>query len=564
MKKGLIFLLVLVILSVTSLVNAGESARLNNKFGIHLVQPHDEDLDKAANLVNAQGGDWGYVTLVIQEDDRKLDKWQGIFDKLRARKLIPIIRIATSPEGSNWKKPDIEDATSWANFLDSLHWVIKNRYVVLFNEPNHASEWGGSVDPEHYAKVAKEFAIKLKEENGDFVVMIAGMDASAPSQKPKYMDEADFLQIVIEEIGASDFSDLFDGLSSHSYPNPNFAGSPNGQGRGTVNNYKWELSFLGSLGVKSLPVFITETGWNGDVLSRTQIAQNFVKAYENVWLADDRVVAVTPFVLNYQSEPFLKFSWTKKGNEGVYPEYISVQQMQKIKGDPDIIQKGEIGVLDFPNEIVESSKYHLRFDVSNKGQAIWSKQNGYHFAFENIDPKQYIVLSYGEIKPFETRTIDAFFKTKEELGKFSTRLILHHNDKSILSSNHWNFEVVSLPSLLLKISLFPKHKTNGSDFALQIFNKNEELIFEKEGIKVSNGWGSIEKVENIVLNQKYRIVLLKKHYLPRQTHFAFGKKINRVEFESMIPLDFNGDGNLTVEDVSAFSKNLKSILLFLP
>lgn len=44
----------------------------NNKIGIHLAIPSHEDLSKAAELVNSSNGDWGYVTLVIHEDD--LDK----------------------------------------------------------------------------------------------------------------------------------------------------------------------------------------------------------------------------------------------------------------------------------------------------------------------------------------------------------------------------------------------------------------------------------------------------------------------------------------------------------
>jgi len=122
----------------------------NNKFGMSLLQPTQNDIEKTANLVNSQGGDWGYVTLVIQEDDRDRGKWQGLFDELRRHHLIPIVRIATKPEGENWRRPKPEEAGGWAQFLDSLNWVVKERYVVLFNEPNHAWEWGGEVNPEDY------------------------------------------------------------------------------------------------------------------------------------------------------------------------------------------------------------------------------------------------------------------------------------------------------------------------------------------------------------------------------------------------------------------------------
>src|SRR3989338_4159495 len=178
----------------------------NNKFGIHLATPDDGDLDRAEQLLNSSGGRWGYVTLVIQENDRDLNKWQGVFDKLRERRLIPIIRLAASPDGENWRRPDVSEAQVWVDFLNKLHWVVENRYIILFNEPNHATEWGGTVDAENYAKVAEEFASKLKKENKDYFVMLAGLDASAPSQLPRYEDEEVFLKEVIDIIGENNFN----------------------------------------------------------------------------------------------------------------------------------------------------------------------------------------------------------------------------------------------------------------------------------------------------------------------------------------------------------------------
>ena len=46
----------------------------NNKAGVHILSP--SEITSAANLVNSQGGDWGYVTIPIQPTDRDKDKWQ--------------------------------------------------------------------------------------------------------------------------------------------------------------------------------------------------------------------------------------------------------------------------------------------------------------------------------------------------------------------------------------------------------------------------------------------------------------------------------------------------------
>src|SRR4030043_2350029 len=85
----------------------------NNKFGIHLAVPAYEDLEKAADLVNAYG-DWGYVTLVMQEDDLNKEKWQGVFNQARRLHLIPIIRLATSFENGHWRAPQTDEAPKWA------------------------------------------------------------------------------------------------------------------------------------------------------------------------------------------------------------------------------------------------------------------------------------------------------------------------------------------------------------------------------------------------------------------------------------------------------------------
>src|SRR5450830_1826720 len=94
------FILLITILFLPLSIFAAAS---NNKFGIHLAQPSIDEFSKVKELVNLNGGDWGYVTLVIQENDRDKGKWQDIFNHLRQDHLIPIIRLATTPEGENWR-----------------------------------------------------------------------------------------------------------------------------------------------------------------------------------------------------------------------------------------------------------------------------------------------------------------------------------------------------------------------------------------------------------------------------------------------------------------------------
>ncbi|MBI3366059.1 hypothetical protein HY041_00325 [Candidatus Roizmanbacteria bacterium] len=538
----------------------------NNKFGIHLAQPHHEDLKKAREMVNANGGDWGYVTLVMQEDDKNKEKWQEIFDLIREYHLIPIIRIATHPEGAHWRRPAKEEAQSWVDFLNSLHWVVKNRYVILFNEPNHGSEWGGMVDAYDFAESTKEFAEKLKAKNPDFFIMLGAIDASAPTSMPNYLGEEYFFENYFQKVTIQDFERLFDGLASHSYPNPAFSGTPWNTGRGTVKSYEWELGLLGRLGVnKKLPVFITETGWSADRLSRDTIASYFQIAYQNMWLLDDRVVAVTPFVFDYQGEPFLNFSWKMYQNEEYYPQYYTVQSLSKTKGEPEQIDTGEF-LVDLPKELVANSNYHFKVKLRNRGQAIWDKKWNYELKIINYERTtlEYFASDIKSIRPYEETDTDLYIKTNDVVGKNSGKVVLAKDNKVILGIERWSFEIVPLPSLTFNVSLYPKLLTNGEQFEIQLFDEKEELVFKRGGIRVTRGIGRVKDVQNIIPGKKYRIVILNQYYLPRQSFITFHRGENIIRFKPMLPFDFNQNGHLDWGDFNKLIQNLKLIQLLFP
>ena len=558
------FIQILVVFFISKDVFANEA---NNKFGIHLAQPHLEDLKKVAELVNSNGGDWGYVTLVIQENDRDSQKWQEIFDLLRKYHLIPIIRLATMSLGDNWKRPNSSDAYSWASFLDSLNWVVKNRYVVLFNEPNHATEWGGAVDPKDYAKVAFAFAKTLKERNPNFFVMLAGFDASAPHLPPKFYDEKLFLKDLIDH--QPEIFKFIDGWASHSYPNPAFSGSPYDFGRGTVRTYQWELNLLRQLGVeKELPVFITETGWERKKLTEEQVAQNFKIAFEQIWLPDEKIIAVTPFVFDYKIEPFLGFSWkspSAKASEGqeFYQQYYVVQSLNKVKGEPEQEEKGEIS-FDLPKELVNKSTYQFKIRLKNQGQGYWDERDYSLIGVSSGRKKTDFLISHlGEIAPYEEKEVNFYLKTKDE-GEEKIKFILQKNGKNILESRDWNFNILPLPSLKIKTGLFPKLNDTGFDFELQIFDDKENLVYRKKNIAVETGLGKIDQIENIVLGKKYRLVILKPYYLPRQNYLVFKKGDNKITFKPMLPLDFNLDGKFSLRDILELIKKPKLLKLLFP
>src|SRR3989338_5990805 len=82
----------------------------NNKFGIHVADPND--ISNVTELVNSSQGDWGYVTLVIPENERKSDVWQPVFNRMKKDHIIPIVRLATRVEGGSWGKHTLTDRKS--------------------------------------------------------------------------------------------------------------------------------------------------------------------------------------------------------------------------------------------------------------------------------------------------------------------------------------------------------------------------------------------------------------------------------------------------------------------
>lgn len=303
-------------------------ATQNNYFGIHIITEYD--IADAATLVNGENGEGGYVTIVIRADQMDTNYWNKFFYELKENKLIPIVRIATTLENGYWAKPHEEDANTWAEFLNKLPWPTKNRYVILFNEPNHAKEWGQEIDPASYVQTARTYWQELKKQNDDFFVLPAALDVAA-SDTNKTMDAYTFWDRMAE-YDPNVFT-IFDGWNSHSYPNPGFSGDVADSGRMSIVSYNHEISYLEKYNLPAnSPIFITETGWK-NTLDADTLNEYYTKAFSEIWNKDN-IVAVTPFILGYNSEPFEEFSW-KNGDSGeFYDFYYTVANLPKTKGQP--------------------------------------------------------------------------------------------------------------------------------------------------------------------------------------------------------------------------------------
>lgn len=303
----------------------------NNKVGIHIVDA--SELSDAAKLVNSNGGDWGYVTIPIQAGDEDLVKWQNFMNDCKKLHIIPIIRLATEDDFFNtqvWREPNYYDIVDAANFLNSLDWPTKNRYVIVYNEVNRGDEWGGNADPDAYAKILSFADTVFKSKSSDFFMISAGLDNAAPDQGSIYINEYNYLKAMNDAVPG--IFNQIDGISSHSYPNPGFSQAPGTDSLMGIGSFIHERALIESMSNKQLPVFITETGWSSQEVPENTIAQYYQQAFQTVW-NDPDVVAVTPFLLHGGAGPFDQFSFiTTSGYKT--KQYQFIYSMAKVKGVP--------------------------------------------------------------------------------------------------------------------------------------------------------------------------------------------------------------------------------------
>lgn len=343
--KYFLFLLFFLLFSV--------NAQATNIFGLFLS--NTSDIDKAAPIINSTNGDWGYVTVIVRGDLLNHQMWQDFFDKCRILHITPIVRLATIMENNYWKKPEYSDIDAMTSFLNSLNWPQQKQIIILFNEPNHGSEWGGGVDVKNFADITEYTAKKLKSLNPNFYILSTGLDLAAPSKLPDYESAINFYQQIITY--KSNYFDNIDALAHHYYPG------------NSSRNYIWEINLLKKLGVKKdLPIYITETGFNNKK-NAPQLLINNLK----LWSNDKRIVAVTPFIFNYPYPPFDQYSWLDVAGNLNYG-YKKLVDMPKLKNIVTQINSYKVIFTHLPFIIFPNTVYHSVVELQNTGQSIWGEK----------------------------------------------------------------------------------------------------------------------------------------------------------------------------------------------
>jgi len=468
-------------------------------------------------------------------------------------------------ENDGWARPSQDSIRDWPAFLNTLSWPTENRYVVLFNEPNHAQEWGGEIDPEDFARTTVTLAKKLKEASADYFILPAGLDVSASTT-----GESLSADIFLKKVKETDpeYFEVIDGWTSHSYPNPAFSAPPTGTGRGSLRSYQWEIEFLRSLGItRNLPVLIGETGWshkeglanNPNLLSTQTIAGYMKNAGESVW-KDKQIFAVIPFLYDYQSQPFDIFSWKKIGGGEFYDHYFTFQALSKTQGTPKQHENYTILNSPLPEKLVAGSLYQFPVEMKNNGQAIISSKENYFLSIN--DPSALFTFTaeaIPTIEPDQTIHVLMSLRTPEKIGNYDISLQLLHGEETFPLTQK-TITVIPPPALKVEVQLGWKSSSDATKAAVLVYDGNN-LLQEFNDLSADHGIVSTPGILSIVPGQYYRIVTIIPYYLPRQSIQQIGDQVTVITNNRFLPFDINNDQHLSINDLRDFIRQKPSNIL---
>lgn len=309
-------------------------AQTVNKLGVHLLETNELAAAKQLVVTDQSTDEWHYVTIPFTLDDvNQEQEWRQFFISAQEYRLIPIVRLATRFENEAWQVPTRKEVTTLIDALAKLDWPTDQKHIIVFNEVNHAPEWGGRLDPAEYARTLRFAADWAHSENAGFVVLPAAMDLATSNGKTT--TEA-FTYLSAMLAADPEIFGHIDAWNSHSYPNPAFSAAPQKYGQNSLRGYQTELAFLGGYVDQGFDVYITETGWEDNTATSRWLSAYYEYAIQHIW-SDERIKAVTPFILKGDPGPFSRFSFLS-GDDQPTHQYRSLQTaLKRLNADHNFV-----------------------------------------------------------------------------------------------------------------------------------------------------------------------------------------------------------------------------------
>jgi hypothetical protein len=310
-------------------------AQETSRMGMHILTVHELS-DAKAFLSTEQPDSWHYVTVPFTiEDIGRQAEWEAFFENAREQKVIPLVRLATRVEGDAWVVPNRKNVVDQIDFLSQFEWPTSQKHIIIFNEVNHAKEWGNTLDPIEYARTFEFASQWARSKDAGFVVLPAAMDLAAPNGR--VTREAFTYLNQMREYNADIFS-YADAWNSHSYPNPGFSAAPQRTGQNSLRGFEYELAYLKEVTNRDFQVYITETGWEDSPATRRWLRSYYTYALQHIW-SHPQVVAVTPFIYKGAPGPFAGFSFMTAENQPTAQALALLQALRTTSGTPQLSQE---------------------------------------------------------------------------------------------------------------------------------------------------------------------------------------------------------------------------------
>jgi hypothetical protein len=160
----------------------------------------------------------------------------------------------------------------------------------IWNEPNIKS-WAPQPDPKAYARLLSKTTQAIHGADSSAYVVLGGLAASRPHPTDPYIAAPDFIRAVAADGGLSGVN----AVGYHPYPNQNVATS--GTLKSIASTPDNLVSALSQAGVPTMPIWITETGFNivaevqpspnpktvrDEETQQAQVAKSLVHALANI------------------------------------------------------------------------------------------------------------------------------------------------------------------------------------------------------------------------------------------------------------------------------------------
>jgi hypothetical protein len=190
-------------------------------------------------------------------------KYDAVVEAAERHGLRIIARIDLAPAwarpfGSDHTAPP-EDFAEFADFIAEFvrHYQGRVQFLQIWNEPNLAAEWGGTIDPQAYAELLKVAATAAREVDPNVVILSAPL-AMTTENSERAMDDLSYWQALY----AADAAPYFDIMSANAYGLDQPYDAEPAVERLNIRRIELLRELAVANGDALKPIWLNEYGWN--------------------------------------------------------------------------------------------------------------------------------------------------------------------------------------------------------------------------------------------------------------------------------------------------------------